>query len=311
MTKLYTDEEFEKSKSGDKLKLECEDCHVIFIKEKRVINYGIKKYQGRQNDFCSKCFNRRKSIIFKSECAVCKSKFEYRRRRKSQDKLCSKYCRIIFLKIQNDKNRKLINERIRIKLKGRRWLLKGKKCKQCLVEFCNLKTESDYCGEECRKAKMNSIFTSEEHRIKMSKSLKGKTGGLRDGGGHTRVYNYVNKMGENMKLNKSEIELAKCLDNLDLNWKRNKLGFGYVDLKGRYRKYYPDFYIKNFDIYLEYKGFLTEDMNHKMKDSVDRNKFNLLIVYSNDKRYRNLGLNLKQVVENNFTLLESLQMHKK
>ena len=54
-----------------------------------------------------------------------------------------------------------------------------------------------------------------------------------------------------------EVEFAKYLDNLQIDWVRNTDKFEYIfDNKVRY--YTPDFYIPNIDLYIEIKGYPTE-----------------------------------------------------
>jgi hypothetical protein len=72
-------------------------------------------------------------------------------------------------------------------------------------------------------------------------------------------------------------------------------GFPYTDLQGRQRKFYPDFYIEDFDLYVEYKGWVIPDMVHKMNDAKENNDFNLLIVYSNCKRFSTMGITIDDV----------------
>ena len=106
-----------------------------------------------------------------------------------------------------------------------------------------------------------------------------------------------------MKLNRDEIRVAKVLDKLEINWQRNFTGFNYIDEYSNKRKFHPDFYIKDFDCYIEYKGWITSQISHKMDDALKRNNFRLIVVYSNDKRYSNLGLNLSQIEEDSNLLL--------
>lgn len=310
MIKLYTDEEFKLAKSNFKLKLECEKCHEVIIKEKRVINYGLKGYDGRQNDLCKKCFFTNKIIILKDICYNCKGEFEYKKSsgRKSDIKLCGLECRQEHLEKCNSNKREIINKKISIKLKGKlgnNYVYKN--CKECNIEFCNLIGHSEYCCDICKDIWLSRFYKSDEHRNKMSLACKGKSGGLREGGGFTKMYEYINIHNESMMLNMSEIEISKSLDNLKLNWIRNKVGFEYIDIDGNNRKYYPDFYVKDFDIYVEYKGFVTERMEHKMKDALDKNNFDLLIIYSNNKRYRYLGLNDDQVKNDNNIIIEKIK----
>jgi ACT domain-containing protein len=51
-------------------------------------------------------------------------------------------------------------------------------------------------------------------------------------------------------------------------------------------------------------------MIHKMKDAKKRNKMDLTIIYSDHKKYRNLGLNIKQIEENKELLVNILKINK-
>ena len=134
--------------------------------------------------------------------------------------------------------------------------------------------------------------------IKGGRAKKPNNRGLRDGGGRTKVYEYISDIAGIMKLNRDEIKLAKIFDKLKIDWKRNQSGFEYIDKQNEKHKYHPDFYLINFNTYVEYKGWVTDTMSHKMKDAVSRNNLNLLIVYSMDKRYKNLGLNIQTLIKN-------------
>lgn len=321
MIKLYTDDDFNIAKSNSILELECENCHIKMLKEKRVILYGLKGYNNRQNDLCKDCFYKKKTILLKDNCYLCKKSFEYKKssKKKSNIKLCSIDCRNKYLKecVKNKRNE--INEKISKKLKLNHEIkiienginLKIIKCKYCQIEFSSLNRKGKYCSDECKSLLRKKIFQSDEHRKKMSKCLKGKAGGIRDGGGYSKVYEYVNIHNEKMKLNKSEIEIAKVLDYLKLNWNRNKFGFPYKDMTGNSRNYYPDFYVKDYDVYVEYKGFVTDKMIHKMNDAVEKNNFYLLIIYSNNKRYKNIGLNDDQIKNDKNSIIDAILNLKK
>ena len=96
-----------------------------------------------------------------------------------------------------------------------------------------------------------------------------------------------------MKLNKDEIKLAKILDEKKLNWKRNWKGFSYIDLEGNVRKYYPDFVVNN-NIFIEYKGWVTKKMLHKMKEAKTNHNLNLIIVVGEDIRYLKYGITMNK-----------------
>lgn len=190
--------------------------------------------------------------------------------------------------------RKEINEKVSKKL---RIIVPDRFCGDCGKKIYK-NNKSGYC--------VSHIFNHEEWRKRLRVPHKPGAGGLRDGGGYSKVYEYISPIAGKMKLNKDEIEVAKVLDKLKLNWKRNWEGFSYVDLKGRNRNYYPDFYINDYDYYVEYKGWVTTEMKHKMENSLKKNNYKLLVIYGDNKRYRNLGLSLSEVKKDPNKIIDGL-----
>ncbi len=193
--------------------------------------------------------------------------------------------------------RKEINEKVSIKLKK---IIEEKNCLVCGKPI-NLRIKT--CSEKCMKEWNSKIQTG----IKKTGNYS-KNGGIRPGGGKSKMIEYTNHLGRKMKLNPEEIQIAKVLDLLKIDWDRNTKGFPYKNLKGEERKFYPDFYDNSTESYIEYKGWVTKEMSHKMEDACKRNPIKLLIVYGNNKRYRNLGLNLLQIEENPQILKEQISL---
>ena len=205
-------------------------------------------------------------------------------------RFCSSFCAHGFA---TKTKRKEINQKVSLKLKGRSdyiWI-KGKHYHNKFF-VCN---KCEYCNNAFYSKKIKKYCSTKCENFSLGRLRKPGSGGARLGGGRSIALDFVSRLGEKMKLNKEEIAVAKILDELNFNWHRNWQGFIYQTAEGHYRKYYPDFYLNDYDVYLEYKGWVTEKMNHKMNDSKKRNSFKLLIVYSNDKRYKDLGLNIKQI----------------
>jgi predicted nuclease of restriction endonuclease-like RecB superfamily len=178
-------------------------------------------------------------------------------------------------------------EKIKKTLKDK-FILQIKYCPICETSF-NKKTKT--CSKKC--ANIYQIGKSKKSGLQR----KPGSGGLRQKGGLVKDYfEYVNNFNQKMILNRDELIVAQTLDKTSYKWCRNTNGFDYV-VNNKHKKYYPDFYIDDLDLYIEYKGYLTKEMIHKMNDSLKRNKFNLLIIYSMDKRLSNLGINLKDFEE--------------
>ena len=78
-----------------------------------------------------------------------------------------------------------------------------------------------------------------------------------------------------------EVMMATRLDELDVAWKRDKnMKLQYKTRGGRKRNYIPDFYLPEYDIYIEVKGYWTDAAKHKMKDVQKRNPVKILILES-------------------------------
>lgn len=63
--------------------------------------------------------------------------------------------------------------------------------------------------------------------------------------------------GEVVLDGKWELLVAKHLDKLGLAWTRNKVRFSYTNLLQKQSWYTPDFFVKEWNSYLEVKGFQT------------------------------------------------------
>jgi hypothetical protein len=78
-----------------------------------------------------------------------------------------------------------------------------------------------------------------------------------------------------------EVAMAKRLDDLGVRWVRDDtLKLSYLTRGRRKRKYIPDFYLPEYDLYIEVKGYWTDAARHKMKDVQKRNPVKILIVES-------------------------------
>ena len=77
--------------------------------------------------------------------------------------------------------------------------------------------------------------------------------------------------------------MAQKLDELEVTWVRdNTLKLEYISRGSRTRKYIPDFYLPDYDLYIEVKGYWTDAARHKMKDVQERNPVRILILESLD-----------------------------
>ena len=127
-----------------------------------------------------------------------------------------------------------------------------KLCKKCGSKISKI-NKTGYCSKnkECRK--LISDITAE----KISKSVKGKTGGYRDKGGRGKQ-GWFNGIYCN-----SSWELAFLIWCRDENIlvERNKIGFAYL-YNGETKKFYPDFIIN--ENYIEIKGYMGDQNTEKI-----------------------------------------------
>ncbi len=78
-----------------------------------------------------------------------------------------------------------------------------------------------------------------------------------------------------------EVACAVKLDELEVSWVRDPdMKLFYRDRKLRERKYIPDFYLPDYDIYLEVKGYWTDAAKWKMRDVCSRNPGKIKILES-------------------------------
>jgi hypothetical protein len=75
---------------------------------------------------------------------------------------------------------------------------------------------------------------------------------------------------------KWEVRVAESLDENSIQWQRPKIGFVWTDLGN---KYYPDFYLPDFDVYLDPKNsyLQTKDAN-KISQAQQRNAIRVIVL---------------------------------
>lgn len=77
--------------------------------------------------------------------------------------------------------------------------------------------------------------------------------------GRALKYDYESPIAGKIKVDGTwELKVAKYLDSLGLKWKRNKERFKYINLKNSNSTYCPDFYIEDWNSFLEIKGYTTD-----------------------------------------------------
>lgn len=176
-----------------------------------------------------------------NKCKYCKKELSYKKR---YNKHCNASCSAKANNVNHTKKRcfsenALNNIRVSNakKKKVKTIVLLELECKICEKKF-NSKTKRKTCSEECKRK---------------SFSITAKKSNL--GGNHNRKANwYQSQSAGKVWLESSyEVEVAKELDKNGVNWLRPKY-LPYKDEYGVSRKYYGDFYLNDYDVYLDPKN---------------------------------------------------------
>ncbi len=110
-------------------------------------------------------------------------------------------------------------------------------------------------------------------------------------GGHTSKKSIYYKTKNNIIVylqSSYELKVAKVLDKQNIKWIRPK-PFIWVDKNNISHRYYPDFYLPDYDIYLDPKNdFLINDHSEKINLVKEQNDINLVILSKNDLNWKKI-----------------------
>ena len=253
MKKLFTKQKFVATKSRDILPLECEQCKKVFYRKKHRIQDAITK-KAKLNKtmyrFCSKsCATLNKIqestiITFCKNCGIeiTKKRHELKNKRNS---FCCGSCRTVY----NNKHRKSIwtkerKKALSIKMKNKKpWNFgSGKQpkiikliCKNCGTEFevTSGKKNQKFCSIKCFHEKI-------------------PTGGFRK---NSTIKHRSFYRGFQMDSG-AELKFAKLMDSFSIKWIKNTKTYFPYYFKEKQRKYYPDFFLEEYGLWIEIKGRL-------------------------------------------------------
>ena len=86
-----------------------------------------------------------------------------------------------------------------------------------------------------------------------------------------------------------ERDIALCFNNNNVIWQKMKLNvdiWKYLDKSNKTRSYTPDFYLPEYDIFLEVKGYWWGDDKEKMKLVLSQHKDKTLIIIETTDYYK-------------------------
>lgn len=141
----------------------------------------------------------------------------------------------------------------------------------------SLRSASDKVKQNWKDGLVNTDYLNDPlYRKKLSESAKLKCfGGYRENSGRSKKYNYIDSYGKTVCLQSSyELECAKILDELKIKWIRPR----FLIYNGG-KKYFPDFYLTECDIYLDPKNdYLAKADANKISNVCEQNNVNVLII---------------------------------
>jgi len=273
----------------------CKECKKeIFLGEKEFCSKSCNtKYRNREN-----FKNGTHSFLKKKECTICNKlipncsikqhllahtkkmiKDEKLKEKKNKEKenvscnctFCNKLC-INQHGLRSHQSKCKLNPNLSIEAMNRKtpWSIERKerhsKIMKELYTRIKPRIKSD---EEKRRSSLTmkeiskTMWTPErrkQHSDAMKKAVDKYPESYQVGNmqGRTKCIETVDSFGKNVKLNGNwEVLLANYLDKNSIKWERCSKGFEY-EFENKTRKYFPDFYLIEYDTFIEVKGFLRE-----------------------------------------------------
>jgi len=159
----------------------------------------------------------------------------------------------------------------------------GSKSKGSIKKRKSVKWLCKECGKKLRRQNKYMMCNSctrksPEYIKKLKTSIAGKVGGYREGSGIGKKTQYLSPIAGLVKLDSMfEYEFAKKLDSENIQWIRNTKRF-YFNWLGKYTYYIPDFYLIDYDLYIETKGYWYKDKFEKTKEAIKVNNIKVKII---------------------------------
>lgn len=128
-------------------------------------------------------------------------------------------------------------------------------CVVCGKEFTQIGVSTQRsCSTKCARVITGKVISQ---RFKGT----GKIGGYRKNCNHWKGQYYKNSWMDSSW----EVAFAKRLDELHVKWTRKVETFNYIHSSGYQRRYYPDFFLPDVNIYVEIKGMFNAEVEKKLQ----------------------------------------------
>ena len=125
------------------------------------------------------------------------------------------------------------------------------------VKYCTEKIKEAIKEKgHCWSGRHHSDETKEKMRQYMLEKYKN---GFEVRCGRALKYNYKSPIAGSIKVDgRWELAVAKYLDQKKVTWKRNTKRFPYINTKGKHSTYCPDFFVEEWNTFIEVKGYETD-----------------------------------------------------
>lgn len=295
------------NKSIKKIPLECEQCEKVFYKDRKTVLKGIKG--TKKVSFCSvscSCKSRQKHENITKPCKECQILFTRRATLKVPDpQFCCHDCANIYIGRntteeirQNRSNFMSSNSKLRKsseKTRQKRILIAEEKYKQlskkCLCVICGNSVSPEYKGNNnalARKKTCSKYCRAElQSRIMKRREVIGGNKNKYATGWHNSP-----SAGRVWLESSYEKIVAKDLDLNNIRWIRPKY-LKWIDSKNESHKYFPDFYLIDFNIFLDPKNdFIILRDQDKIDRVINQNKVKLFLLRKSELSWNSIKLKI-------------------
>jgi predicted nucleic acid-binding Zn ribbon protein len=192
--------------------------------------------------------------LLPKHCLLCKIQIDFEFR---NNKFCSQSCSAIYNNNTRSKDsRDKQKNTLKSTLNQKKPQVKEVKSTFCTISFCKI----------CKKLiKFSNRKTCSNECYSKNLSNHAKNNPKLGGNKNNRAYGYYTSVfGHTVWLESSyEVRVAQELDKHNIFWKRPK-GIAYT-IKGKRKTYYPDFFLPEFNVYLDPKNdYLIEKDSEKI-----------------------------------------------
>lgn len=255
------------------VKLKCTQCSKEFQKGTHHYKADLKK--GKKDFFCGLfCAGRYRQTKVEAQCNFCGAKVVKVKSQLRDNNFCSSSCAAKFNNANRDASvYKKQSETLKRKIKNGEL----SKPQPTPKNYCSIRIKT--CNG-CKKPFLTAYYLGNSNRVTCSDecAMQASVGCRKYPNGKRKLTWFYNKYQKKEVLLESswEVRLAKFLDGLNIVWVRPPSIY-WFDSSNKKRYYFPDFYLPDYDIYLDPKNkYLQGKDQYKLDDVRFRHSIHLI-----------------------------------